>query len=57
MEVYKDSLVDDDEFDFQNILPYFKDLVIRTRLKYEISMDPLSNKMKYLPEDERKKYI
>ncbi len=31
MEVYKDSLVDLDEFDFENLIPYFKDPVARTR--------------------------
>ena len=31
MEVYDDSLVDADEFDFQNILPYFKGPVAYTR--------------------------
>ena len=68
MEVYKDSLVDKDEFDFENIIssdemklhskciPYFKDPVARTRSKYETLMDPLSDKIQYLPEDKRKKY-
>ena len=56
MKVYKDSLVDRDEFDFENSIPYFKDLVARTRSKYETLMDPLSEKIQYLPPDKRKKY-
>ena len=54
MEVYKDSSVDKDEFDFENILPYFKDPVARTRSKYETLMDPLSEKIQYLPADQKK---
>jgi len=56
MEVYKDSLVDEDEFDFENILPYFKDPVTYTASKYEALMDDLSDKIQYLSEDSRKKY-
>jgi hypothetical protein len=56
MEVYKDSMIDKDEFDFQNILPYFKDPVAYTASKYEALMDDLSDKIQYLPEDKRKKY-
>ena len=56
MEVYKDSLVDEDEFDFQNIIPYFKDPVCRTRSNYETLMDPLSDKIQYLPESKMIKY-
>ena len=56
MEVYKDSLVGLDEFDFENLIPYFKDPVARTRSKYETLMDPLSDKIQYLSEDKRKKY-
>jgi len=56
MEVYKDSLVDEDEFDFQNMIPYFKDPIARLRSKYETLMDPLSDKIQYLSEDKRKKY-
>ena len=56
MEVYKDSLVDEDEFDFQNIIPYFKDPVCRTRSNYETLMDPLSDKIQHLPESKRIKY-
>ncbi len=56
MEVYKDSLDDKDEFDFKNSIPYFKDPVARIRSKYETLMDPLSDKIEYLPEDKRKKY-
>ena len=33
MEVYKDSLIDEDEFDFENILPYFKDPIAYTTSK------------------------
>jgi len=56
MEVYKDSLVDKDEFDFENILPYFKDPIAYTASKYEALMDDLSDKIQYLSEDKRKKY-
>jgi hypothetical protein len=56
MEVYKDSFVDEDEFDFENILPYFKNPFDRTRSKYEAIMDPLSDKIQYLSEDKREKY-
>ena len=37
MEVYKDSMIGKDEFDFQNILllPYFKDPVAYTASKYK----------------------
>jgi len=56
MEVYKDSFVDQNEFDFENSIPYFKDPVARTRSKYETLMDPLSDKIQYLPEEKRKKY-
>lgn len=48
MEVQKDSLVDTDEFDFLNILLYFKeDRVARTKLKYEILLDYLSDNIQY----------
>ena len=56
MEVYKDSLVDKDEFEFKNIIPYFKDPVFRTRSNYETLMDPLSDKIQHLPESKRIKY-
>jgi len=56
MEVYKDSFVDKDEFDFENILPYFKDPVAYMASKYETLMDDLSDKIQYLSEDKRKKY-
>jgi hypothetical protein len=56
MEVYKDSKVDLDEFDFENIIPYFKQPFERTRSKYESLMDPLSDKIQHLPEDKRKMY-
>jgi len=49
-------LVDQDEFDFENLIPYFKDPVARTRSKYETLMDDLSNKIQYLPKNKRKKY-
>ena len=45
MEVYKYSFVDQNEFDFENSIPYFKDPVARTRSKYETLMDPLSDKI------------
>ena len=57
MEVYKNSFVDKDEFDFENILPYFKDPIAYTASKYEALMDNLSDKIQYLSEDKRKKYI
>ena len=56
MEVYKDSFVDKDEFDFENIIPYFKVPFDRTRSNYETLMDPLSDKIQHLPEDKKKKY-
>jgi len=56
MEVYKDSFVDQNELDSENSIPYFKDPVARTRSKYVTLMDPLSEKIQYLPEDRRKKY-
>ena len=56
MEVYKDSIVNEDEFDFENVMPYFKDPVARTRSNYETLMDPLSDKIQHLPEDKKKKY-
>ena len=55
MEVYKNSLVDQDEFDFENIIPYFKNAFDYTRSKYETLMDPLSDKIQYLPEEKKKK--
>ena len=68
MEVYKNSLVDTDEFTFGNIVlsrlarwscisncsPYFRNPVYRTRLKYETLMDPLSDKSQYSFVDKRK---
>ena len=56
MEVYKDSIVDEDEFDFENIIPYFKEPFTRTRSKYETLMDPLSDKIQHLPDSKRIKY-
>mgnify|MGYP000870912118 CR=1 FL=1 len=56
MEIYKDSFVSEDEFDFGSILPYFRNPVVHTRSKYETLMDPLSDKIKYLPESKRLKY-
>ena len=56
MEVYKDSLVGLDEFDFENLIPYFKDPVARMKSKYETLMDPLSDKIQYLPKNKRKIY-
>ena len=55
MEIYKDSLVKD-EFDFGSIIPYFKNPVNHKRSKYETLMDPLSDKVKYLPESKIKIY-
>lgn len=56
MVVYKDSSVDENEFDFQNNLPYFKILVAYTISKYETLTDDLSNRIQYLPEDKIIKY-
>ena len=56
MEVYRDSFVDKDEFDFENIIPYFKVPFDRTRSNYETLMDPLSDKIQHLSEDKRIKY-
>ena len=53
---YKNCLVDD-EYDFENILPYFKDPVAYTRSKYGTLMDDLSDKIQYLPEDKRKNIL
>lgn len=49
MEVYKDSFVSKDEFDFKNIIPYFKN-------PDETLMDPLSDKIQHLHESRRLKY-
>jgi len=57
MEVYKDSSVDEDEFDFQNILPYFKDPIARLSSKYETLMDPLSDKIQYLSVNKRRNIL
>ena len=56
MEIYRDSFVSEDKFDFGSILPYFRNSVVHTRSKYETLMDPLSDKIKYLPESKRLKY-
>lgn len=56
MEVYKNSLVGLDEFDFENIIPYFKTPIDRTRSKYESLMDELSDQIHQLPECKRVKY-
>jgi len=56
MHLYKNSSIDNNEFDFENIIPYFKNTFDYTRSKYETLMDPLSDKIQYLPEDKRKKY-
>jgi len=56
MEVYNNSFVDQDEFDFGNVFPYFKIPIERTRSKYEYLMDPLSEKIDCLPKYKQKKY-
>ena len=56
MEFYKNSSIENNEFNFENIIPYFKNTFDYTRSKYETLMDPLSDKIQYLPEDKRKKY-
>ena len=57
MEIYKDSMIDEDEFDFKNILPYFKDPIAYTASKCEALMDDLSDKIQYLSEDKRKNIL
>lgn len=69
MKVYTDSFVDKDEFNFENIISsnemkmhskcilYFKDLVARTRSKYKILMNLLSDTIRYLAEDNRKNIL
>lgn len=54
MEVYKESFVDEDEFDLKNIMPYFEK-PFWVNKKYEILMDPLSIKF-ILAEYKRIKY-
>jgi hypothetical protein len=56
MEVYEDSFVDKDDFNFENTIPYFNDPVARTRSNYETLMDPLSDKIQHLPEHKRIRY-
>lgn len=56
MEVYKNSSVEKEEFDFENMIPYFKVPFERTRSKYETLMDPLSDKIQYLPKSKRIEY-
>ncbi len=53
MKVYKNSLIEKEEFDFENIIPYFKDLIARTRSKYETLTDSLWDKIQYLPEEKK----
>lgn len=55
MDVYQDSFIDEDEFDFENLIPYFKCPFNQTRSKYETLMDSLSHKIQHLPEDWKKK--
>ena len=57
MEVYKDSFVELDEFDFSDIIssnkmklhsnyiPYFRNPINQTRSKYETLIDRLSDKI------------
>ncbi len=56
MEVYKDSFVVLNEFDFENNIPYFKNPIERTRSKYETLMDSLSDKIQHLPKHKGVKY-
>ncbi len=56
MEIYKDSFVGLDEFDFENYIPYFKNLIERTRSKYETLMDSLSDKIQHLSKHKRVKF-
>ena len=56
MEVYKNSSIDSKEFDFENVIPYFKQPIAYTRSKYETLMDPLSDKIQHLPKSKQIKY-
>ena len=56
MEVYENSFVEKEEFDFENYLPYFKKPIDYTRSKYETLMDPLSDKIQHLPKSKQTKY-
>ena len=56
MDVYKNSLIENEEFDFKNVIPYFKNPFVYTRSKYETLMDPLSDKIQHLPESKNIKY-
>ena len=56
MEVYKNTSIEKEEFDLKNVIPYFKNPFVYTRSKYETLMDPLSDKMQYLPESKNIKY-
>ena len=57
MEVYKNTSIEKEEFDLKNVIPYFKNPFVYTRSKYETLMDPLSDKMQYLPESKKIKYM
>lgn len=45
MEVYKNSFVDLNEFEFEHIILYFENLFDRTRSNYETLMDPFPDKV------------
>ena len=56
MEVYENSFVEKEEFDFKDYLLYFKKPIERIRSKYETLMDPLSDKIQHLPKSKQMKY-
>ncbi len=56
MNFYKNSFVSEDELDFENVIPYFKTAIDRTRSKYETLMYSLSDKLQHLPKHKRVKY-
>ena len=46
MEVYKYSIVNKNKFDFENIMPYFKDPVARTRYSQIFELARKKNRTK-----------
>ncbi len=56
MDVYKNSFASEDEFDFEDVIPYFKNSIDRTRSEYESLMDSFFHKIQCLPEPKRIKY-
>ncbi len=56
MTVYKNSFVSEDDFDFENVILYFKNPNNRRKSKYETLMDSLSDKIQHLLKPKRVKY-